>query len=596
MTKKMNKEFPNYTFGVELETFGVNGAVLSWALRRAGLNVVGAYAEDGGNASSRRAAREQGAWDLGEDGSIRGTHPIEIRSPVLSGRKGLKEIEKVCRVLHEVGSEVNTSCGLHVHIGITNAAAQGMKPFTTPEILTILKRYHQWEKSIDGFLQSGRRENKNQYCKSLDRLLGVVEAEVARAQGQPVPGPVMVDAEWGRQNSMVTRGCDCADCQTLVVDQENRRREDQHRRTNGRRVDLSKPETLAQFGDHYDKVSVQPLTKYGTIEFRQHHGSIDAKEITNWIRFLMNHIEVSRRLYAASEARKAALKEAEALAALAPAMPPGEAQAPEAHKIAQAPRIPKDRDILMGITPSARKHFKGQTNRFSPRPRKPRKAAGAPETASEAPPAVVRTGQPIRFMNLDVAPPTHSVPQPPPGVGTVSEQLNRLAEQHRLAQIEEVERLAQQSDDESRQRALSAPETSIPPMPQPPRLSQAPRRDSMTYNGIRDIAQIEREAAEVRAAGGEMLRQSLTRSLHGTIGGGYASTSTTYNWNAHPTVSWNDTFRVFVEAGNRLIAEQGITPVPPSAMSSQIIEEIVNAHEQEMLGDHDIPIEDDREE
>jgi len=487
MTKNQNsKEFPNYTFGVELETFGVNGAVLSWALRRAGLNVVGAFAEDGGNASTRRQAREQGSWDLGEDGSIRGSHPIEIRSPVLSGRKGLKDIERVCRVLKEVGSEVNASCGLHVHIGITNAAAQGMKPFTAPEILSILKRYHQWEKSIDGFLAAGRRENKNQYCKSLDRLIGAVEQEVQRAQGQPVAGPVLVDAEWGRQNSMNTRGCDCADCQVLVVDQENRRREDQHRRVTGRRIDLNKPETLAQFGDHYDKVSVQPLTKYGTIEFRQHHGSIDAKEITNWIRFLMNHIEVSRRLYAASEARKAALKAAEGQVAVAPVPTvPAVAQTPEGQPKAAAPRLPKDRDVLTGLTASARKHFKGQANRFSPRPRKPKKASAGDVAQGEtpAPPTSNRARQ-IYTLNVDgvnvtqaitaadTTPqptglaglrealrrvtdtvgqePTPPMPQPPPSVAPVqevqdltAEALNRISTSDIHAQLEHAEALAQ---------------------------------------------------------------------------------------------------------------------------------------------------------
>jgi hypothetical protein len=350
---------PPYTFGVEIETFGVHGAVLAWGLRNAGLHVVGTFAEDGGNGQTRRTAREQGAWDLGEDGSIRGKNPIEIRSPILSGIKGLKEIEKVCRVLKQVGSEINTTCGLHVHIGILNASQQGIKPFTAQEVLTIVKRYQTWEKSIDSFLASGRRDDKNEYCRSTGRLVGVLQPEIDRALAGGVTGPTLADAEWARVNTMSIRGCDCANCveQALVV--ENRRREDQFRRNTGRRIDLAKPETLAAFGEHYDRVSVQPLNKYGTIEFRQHHGTINAKEITNWIRFLINHIEVSRRICAAAPVVSTAIAPASA--------------APETVK--QKPV--KDRDVLMGLSTSTRKHFKGQASRFAPRPRRPRTAAPA---------------------------------------------------------------------------------------------------------------------------------------------------------------------------------------------------------------------------
>jgi hypothetical protein len=360
---------PPYTFGVEIETFGVHGAVLAWALRNAGLTVVGTFAEDGGNGQTRRTAREQGAWDLGEDGSIRGKNPIEIRSPILSGIEGLKEVEKVCRVLKQVGSEVNASCGLHVHIGILNAAKQGIKPFTSQEVLTVIKRYQTWEKSIDSFLASGRREDKNEYCLSTGRLVGVLQPEIEKALGGGPAGPALADAAWAQANTMNIRGCDCANCveQALVV--ENRRREDQYRRNTGRRVDLAKPETLAPFGEHYDRVSVQPLGKYGTIEFRQHHGTINAKEITNWIRFLINHIEVSRRICATTPAKVAT---APATAAPAPVEP-------------KSAKPVKDRDVLMGLPTSARKHFKGQATRFAPRPRRPRTAATA---AVPAPPSI----------------------------------------------------------------------------------------------------------------------------------------------------------------------------------------------------------------
>ena len=386
MKKTTNKPLPNYTFGVEIETFGVHGAVLAWALKQAGLRVTGRHASPETPAEQRRLDRNQGAWDLGDDGSIRGTHPIEIRSPILSGRKGLKEIETVCRALNEVGSEVNTSCGLHVHVGITNAETQGEKPFSIPEILTILKRYQAWEKTIDGFVASGRREGKNTYCGSIGSLIKNIDGEVEKSK-VPVPVCVKVDETWAkgistrdanRTNAEMLTGCDCNDCISRAVQVENRRVQDEYNQKYQRRLVMNDVTTLAQFGDHYHKVSVSPLTKYGTLEFRQHHGTTKGKEITNWVRFLLNHIEVSRRLTAASE----------------PVVPVVSEQvvggATEAGVVARKGfrSSYKDKDATMGLRPHVKKHFLGQKARFAPRPRGTKAAVAAariPDAPSEVP-------------------------------------------------------------------------------------------------------------------------------------------------------------------------------------------------------------------
>ena len=38
------------------------------------------------------------------------------------------------------------------------------------------------------------------------------------------------------------------------------------------------------------KVNMLALEKHGTIEFRQHHGSLDADEVTNWIKFIQDFV------------------------------------------------------------------------------------------------------------------------------------------------------------------------------------------------------------------------------------------------------------------------------------------------------------------
>lgn len=45
--------------------------------------------------------------------------------------------------------------------------------------------------------------------------------------------------------------------------------------------------------NRYSHVNLYPLRKYGTIEFRQHQGTLDATKIVNWIEFLKHFVEHS---------------------------------------------------------------------------------------------------------------------------------------------------------------------------------------------------------------------------------------------------------------------------------------------------------------
>lgn len=60
---------------------------------------------------------------LGEkDGSLKPDNdwmnPVEIVSPKLVGRSGLNAVEHVYDVLNRLGARVNSTCGLHVHVGM----------------------------------------------------------------------------------------------------------------------------------------------------------------------------------------------------------------------------------------------------------------------------------------------------------------------------------------------------------------------------------------------------------------------------------------------------------------------------------------------
>jgi hypothetical protein len=49
---------------------------------------------------------------------------------------------------------------------------------------------------------------------------------------------------------------------------------------------------MAQMG-RYFKVNLQALRVHGTVEFRQHSGTVDGTKVENWVRFLLGFVERS---------------------------------------------------------------------------------------------------------------------------------------------------------------------------------------------------------------------------------------------------------------------------------------------------------------
>lgn len=101
-------EAKDLTFGIEIETIAPESAVTNDGLRigpyRRGIQVP--YLPEG--------------WTAESDSSIdnsRGGHRCEIVSPILQGIEGLNQVAQVLNTLQAKGHRVNTSCGVHVHVG-----------------------------------------------------------------------------------------------------------------------------------------------------------------------------------------------------------------------------------------------------------------------------------------------------------------------------------------------------------------------------------------------------------------------------------------------------------------------------------------------
>lgn len=104
---------------------------------------------------------------------------------------------------------------------------------TAREIANVFNRYRKHEEEIDRAMPASRRGSSNRFCKSIRTL-----PELA--------------------------------------------------------VHATAQQTAQQVTDRYYKVNLTSYVKYGTIEFRQHSGSLNAAKITTWIRFVMQFVEASR--------------------------------------------------------------------------------------------------------------------------------------------------------------------------------------------------------------------------------------------------------------------------------------------------------------
>lgn len=60
---------------------------------------------------------------------------------------------------------------------------------------------------------------------------------------------------------------------------------------------------LANTTGRYYKVNLQSLTRYGTMEFRQHSGTLNFTKVINWVSFLMAFVDTSASLTQATRTR-----------------------------------------------------------------------------------------------------------------------------------------------------------------------------------------------------------------------------------------------------------------------------------------------------
>jgi hypothetical protein len=148
------------TFGVEIECHMPDTILYPEGDRR-GL-VIGSYHNgERVDQSIIPLSPEGKPWRADRDGSIqsdRGRVPVEFVSPVLRGVEGLKHVIAVVRRIKELGGKVNSSCGLHIHIG-----------FPTTDLRSVQRLVHLVAGFEAGMFASTGTKSREQgrYCKPI---------------------------------------------------------------------------------------------------------------------------------------------------------------------------------------------------------------------------------------------------------------------------------------------------------------------------------------------------------------------------------------------------------------------------------------------
>jgi len=221
----------NRTFGVEIEFFGTTAQ-----------SAINALANVGIRASFEGYSHVVMAdWKIVTDVSVssQGTgtgRGLELVSPILRGQAGLESLEKALSALRTAGAKVDKSCGIHVHVG--------MDGLVGAQLMQVIDLYHANQNHIDYLVSRSRRNTS--YAKHFT-------------------------------NASLTSGYSAQVFNALRIARTATATANNRRNTGN--------------ADRYYVVNVSAYAKYGTLEFRQHQGSLNGKKVGAWVQFILALVE-----------------------------------------------------------------------------------------------------------------------------------------------------------------------------------------------------------------------------------------------------------------------------------------------------------------
>jgi hypothetical protein len=235
----------NRTYGVELEVnTNRRSATLSSAINRE-FNNMGISATCT-NERYNHYNNNNNNWKVVSDATVDGW---EVVSPILKGFEGREQIKAVCKALNELGCTVSMQTGMHVHHD-----ARGL---TAKQVGGIFGAYSAFQTLLNyGVSQSRRGREYGGYN-------GIADWGIVTNNGTDT-------FDRGYQNNITANSVFTGPRDGSFIGALNRK------------VGLRR-ETSISIGSS--------LARHGTIEFRQHQGTINATKIWTWVLITQSIIE-----------------------------------------------------------------------------------------------------------------------------------------------------------------------------------------------------------------------------------------------------------------------------------------------------------------
>ena len=175
-------------------------------------------------------------WKVVTDGSL-GSYVTgaEVVSPILSGEAGFLAMKIVMDAVRLAGCKINRKCGFHVHVGARNENVQFFK--------SLARIYRKFDSAVNSVLAPSRANNPYAHAHVI--------------------------------NQAALDAATTIDAVTLAVGQ---RPGAQHVRGVSR----------------YRKLNFCSYYQHGTIEVRNHQGTVEANKAAQWVRFCLALVAVAR--------------------------------------------------------------------------------------------------------------------------------------------------------------------------------------------------------------------------------------------------------------------------------------------------------------
>jgi len=228
----------DYTYGIEIECFMPPGTDEVGLARHVTAAGVPCVSESYNH-------HVRGHWKIVIDGSLMNDdRGVEIVSPILRGAEGLRQLRTAMGALVSARCTVTRRCGFHVHVGADSLGVRGFKH--------LAGAYGRLEAVIDRLVSPSRRGNENNYCRSIAARIDVSQLASARSH-EGVARAV---------------GQDCS------------------------------PRSYTR----YTKLNLQCYWQHGTVEFRQHQGTVEFEKARHWVVLCLRFVHQACRAPADSVA------------------------------------------------------------------------------------------------------------------------------------------------------------------------------------------------------------------------------------------------------------------------------------------------------